>query len=451
MGGKQSSYRAVYGALLACIVLVFLNFTASLSPLLANAPHWLQQPTIDGTDLSSLSNNALVETLQSAKASESSAQMPRKFFIVDAPEMSTSLMRNWSSDAVIFYDKCLNEEAIEIWLHRGFEKLVKSRTFDAVEASAILIPFYGHFSIGLRDHKPDLEVFANRLLQNAIQDKSKPHILLCPSNNPKRGRDAGISKVMEILKNAGVNMWSVGIERNPSWQSVNASRIIPIPYLVKPAGSISELKEITSQKRINSTVFYAGDRRPNAMGWSGCNRSMVEPLKTEETAVIKLFQKGEDRISQSEYNDFMKTMEFCLILCGDTPTSRSLASSVIHGCIPLRIGSRLRGLCEKPCKRGFGWTITGPKAPHLPYSDRIPWSEFPEVNEAEFVKAPAITLKRATDSYTSERKQELREILAKVQEGWIYGWGSPVTSNDFGAVAEYAWDSFLFMLDTRRH
>jgi hypothetical protein len=253
------------------------------------------------------------------------------------------------------------------------------------------------------------------------------------------------------LKDAGVNMWSVGIERNPHWQSVKESRIIPVPYLVKLSGSSSELKAVAGHERIESSVFYAGDARYNAIEWSGCNRSMVEPLKLEAKMVINLVHRGgkDLRMAQSKYNEYMQTMEFCLILCGDTPTSRSRASAVIHGCIPLRVGSRLRGLCERPCHTGYGWTIAGPSAPHLPYTEQIPWSQFPEVNETEFAQAPAATLWKVMDSYTNERRQALREMLAKVQDGWIYGWGSPVTSNEFGAVAEYVWQSIVATLDIR--
>ena len=146
----------------------------------------------------------------------------------------------------------------------------------------------------------------------------------------------------------------------------------------------------------------------------------------------------------------MKSTEYCLILCGDAPTSRSLASSVIHGCIPVRIGSRLRGLCEKPCKKGFGWTINGPKGPHLPFVDAIPWREFPEVDEAEFIEEPEGSLKRMMHLYPPDRKQQLRDILLKAQLGWIYGWGSPVTSNEFGGAAEYIWNSTLFLLGPKK-
>ena len=443
MRGYQSKRRFVCGILTSCFVLGLLNFSVLPPTLPSDQSTWIvaSLPFLNETDTSKKNGTVQSEIVRSDGSPVSAA---RKFFILNATEMSTWLIGNNTPHAIRYYKNCLNERSIEIWLHRGFEKLSGARTFDEKAATAFLIPYYGHFA-STDPAKPDPEEFAKILLQTRIHDKTKPHILLCPSLG---NGEAGIGRLIGILQASGVNVWSVGIERNPSWQSIAAERIIPIPYLVKPAGSVVELKELALRERKNSSVFYAGDERGNAVKWSGCNRSMVRPLMTAPNMVIKLTRDAEIRLSQPQYNQFMKTTEFCLILCGDTPTSRSLASAVIHGCIPLRIGSRLRGLCEKPCKRGFGWRITGPKAPHLPYLNVIPWSEFPEVNEAAFVKAPEATLREVMESYSAEKKQRLRDILVRVQLGWIYGWGSPVTSTDFGEAAAYIWNSTLFLLDT---
>jgi hypothetical protein len=82
-------------------------------------------------------------------------------------------------------------------LKSGFtEALTGSRpldTMDKDEATAYLIPYYGRFAIkDLRDGARMPHEFATLLLQNRIRNKSKPHILLCPSNNPQRSRHAGI-------------------------------------------------------------------------------------------------------------------------------------------------------------------------------------------------------------------------------------------------------------------
>jgi hypothetical protein len=32
------------------------------------------------------------------------------------------------------------------------------------------------------------------------------------------------------------------------------------------------------------------------------------------------------------------------------------------------------------------------------------------------------------------------------QLGWIYGWGDPITSNDFGQAIDYVWQSIVTTL-----
>lgn len=445
MKGGQRRIRHGVAVLTTLLVLGLFNLSLLTRTLPTNHSFWTLGSLPSHTDFtkSQQHDSRPAESV----GPDASISIIRKFFILHTLEMSTWLVGNHTRAAVKFYENCLNEEAIEIWLHRGFERFSSARTMDEDEATAYLIPYYGHFAIDLGMKKPDPREYANLLIQHRIRHKSKPHILLCPSNNPQRSRQAGIHTLMEALHLGGVNVWSVGIERNPSWQGVALERIIPIPYLVKPAGSSIAMRDSAVVKRKNASIFYTGDERKNSFRWSGCNRSMVEPLRSSPNMIIKLIGSGEERLSQSRYNMLMQQMEFCLILCGDTPTSRSLATAIIFGCIPLFIGSRWRGLCEKPCKRGFGWSVTGPKAPHLPYLDSIPWDEFPEVNEAEFTKRPEVTLRTVVESYTDESKKKLRDVLARVQRGWIYGWGSPVTSSDFGDAAEYTWNSILFFLN----
>jgi len=273
---------------------------------------------------------------------------------------------------------------------------------------------------------------------------------LCPSNNPQRSRLAGIPFFVETLQKAGVNIWSVGIERNRNWQHVPLERILPIPYLVKPSFSREEMRSVISNPKIADSVFYVGDRRKNAVRWAGCDRMMVQPLEHASNMFVRVFNSTKQRIDQVEYNQRMKSSDFCLILCGDTPSSRSLSSAFVNGCIPIRVGSRLRGLCERPCKKGFGWTITGERNPHLPYPDVISWTQLPEVNEAAFARDPEKVLREKLATISNSTKKNLRKILLDTQEGWIYGFGHPLTSNTFGEAATYIFDSFKFVLRTHR-
>ena len=68
-----------------------------------------------------------------------------------------------------------------------------------------------------------------------------------------------------------------------------------------------------------------------------------------------------------------------------TPTSRRIFDAIIADCIPLIVGTRLWGRCDPPCHKGWGWSISGPDRPHLPFHDTfIDYTRFPRVDEAHF-------------------------------------------------------------------
>jgi hypothetical protein len=376
-----------------------------------------------------------------------------KFYIIPIPEYTTWLVENFTQQAKQFYDSVLNEETIEVWLHRAFSNfsLDQGQVMDPAEADVFLIPAYLAFRFENSGGSQHPNEFA-KVVYERLYNTSKPHLFLGPSNNPQRSRVIGIHGMIKGLLQAGVNIYSVGIERNPFWQGgLEPSRILPIPYQVKPSLMKHELASATSTHRHANFCFYSGDTRKHAMSWSGCNRSMILPLQNHSSNLfdVRVYptRPAKHRLSQDAYNHRMLTSDYCLILCGDTPTSRSLASAMIHGCIPLRIGSRLRGLCEDPCHAGFGWNSTGLAYPHLPFGQQIDWNAFPEVNEREFINSPFETLQtHVFKLFTAERKVRIRDKLREVQLGWIYGWGNPIDSNEFGAAAMYAWQSFQFML-----
>jgi hypothetical protein len=159
---------------------------------------------------------------------------------------------------------------------------------------------------------------------------------------------------------------------------------------------------------------------------------------------VRIVTSDSNRLSQDEYNHQMYRSDYCLLLCGDTPTSRSLASSMLNGCIPVRVGSRLRGLCDAPCRPGWGWTVAGANHSHLPFADTIiDWDAFPELNEADFVERPAAVLEEMFARIGPEQKTKLRAIMSQTQRGWLYGLGNPVNSTDFGDAALYILESIV--------
>jgi Exostosin family len=92
------------------------------------------------------------------------------------------------------------------------------------------------------------------------------------------------------------------------------------------------------------------------MSSPGCDRVIVTPLFGRSDMDIGLsgrrYHGG--RLSQEQYNDRMSTSDYCLVMCGDTPTSRSLISAMTAGCIPILIGRWWHGFCDPPCHQGRG-------------------------------------------------------------------------------------------------
>ena len=395
---------------------------------------------------SSLANSSYVDDAQEINVEESRRA---SFYILDLPEATSQLVETFATEISDFYTSALNEDAGEVWIHRGFEQH-PDRTMNESEADVILVPAYLHFNARRRaiydKSKPEGEDVSSSvpftreelasMMRSRMRTPSKPHVLLTPTANPEISRRIGLTVVTNELND--VNLYSVGYERNPAWQRVNPDRIIPVPYVVKPDLPRDQFHEKLEAPRTRDFVFYAGDTRPHANKWAGCDRQMLAPLRERTDMDVRIVNK-KNRLSQTEYNHRMDSSEFCLLVCGDTPTSRSLASSMVAGCIPLRIGSRLRGQCERPCHRGFGWTITG--LSHLPYEHLIDWTLFPEVDEQAFVNDPNAVLDAALASISDEQRQQMRDVMNTSQLAFTYGWGDPVTSTEFGDAVPWIWES----------
>ncbi|GFH43934.1 hypothetical protein CTEN210_00408 [Chaetoceros tenuissimus] len=378
-----------------------------------------------------------------------------KFYILNAPRFTSDLIgitpnynETKSQIASNYYwnVSAVNEELGEIWLHRSFKEFTieQGRTNDPSEADVFFIAAYNHLAWGL---KKDNKTLLVDMYKELIVDPTKPHLLLTPSVNERAGV-AAFSKALRQVMNDTSLFWSVGYERNRGWQGVEVNRIIPIPYVVK---LLQKKKALSNKNRTKDFVFYAGDTRKVAQKHGGCYRENItaqfmesndEKNEMNQKIDIRLVGKGPSRLSQHEYNTKMTTSDYCLILCGDTPTSRSFTSAMVQGCIPIRVGSRLRGLCEKPCVNRWGWDVSGLKYPHLPYSDRIAWNEFPEVDEQKFIDDGYGELEKLFAEYDSSKKARIRSVMEDTHRGWVYGWGDPVRSVEFGEAALYIWKSF---------
>jgi hypothetical protein len=403
------------------------------------------------------------------------------FYLVAPLEYTTNSCGNDTERASAYYRKALNEDSAEVWLHRGFARMMTPhrQTMDPHKADVILIAGYFHLNRALhqpkrkKNHNESPMTHLQPLLttyQHHLSDlykidptiRNRPHLLLIPTWNPSLATEIGLKAFVTTLESElrVSNLWSVGFERNPFWQGgIPAERIVPIPYVVvRPTIDVDDdslsmghhdgLVALPNTKQSNF-VFYAGDPRRNAKAWSGCHRDrMILPLQQNQTMTnrtmidVRLVTKA-NRMDEVEYTRRMTTSDYCLILCGDTPTSRTLTSAMISGCIPIFVGSRWRGLCRPPCQRRFGWKVTGAEYPHWPYPQIIPWTNFPELDEERFMENGRRELLQLFERVDQHQKSMLRSAMNSSIHGWIYGWGDPLTSDKFGGATEYIWQSFL--------
>lgn len=385
------------------------------------------------------------------------------FYILPMPEITTWLVGNFTQEAVDYYETALNEEQAEVWLHRGMvQQLSDHRTEDPTKADVVIVAGYLHFNrhmlnavktkgdggVGVVPYTTDewLACLKDRLVPHKL------HVIAIPTWNPTRGNAIGLAKIKNALQAHHVRRAAFGFERNVYWQKTAPPHIVPVPYVVTPDRPRAELRRMATQHthRTGNSVFYAGDARPRAVQWAGCNRTrLILPLQQQSSSSSSILARTVDvrivdstnRLTQAEYNARLSSSDYCLILCGDTPSSRSLASAMLYGCIPVRVGSRLRGACDAPCHAGWGWSVTNQS--HLPYARHTNWTLFPEVDEAAFAHDAAGTLHDLFARTDARRKDEMRSIMSRVQMAWVYGWGSPVTSNDFGEAVPFAWDSLV--------
>jgi hypothetical protein len=206
------------------------------------------------------------------------------------------------------------------------------RTYVIAEADVVLIPDYLHVNEYMTKYVKQTEAGVPSsiaefidIVVSRITDKSKFHVLTVPTWNPTTSNFFGIPSLMKLLKVADVIMWSLGFT---GWQGVKPERIIPVPYVVDPkVMSVQQLAETTGLPRTENFVFYSEDCRESASVWGGCNLCMISPLANCTDMHVRLV-KGNNRLSQDEYNHRMHSSDYCLLLCGDTPTSRSLASPI---------------------------------------------------------------------------------------------------------------------------
>lgn len=381
----------------------------------------------------------------------------RTFYILPLEELTSLLIGNFSKEATEYYVGALNEESAEIWLHRGLATS-PDRVHTAAEADVIVVCAYLHLNLKLTQHSKTRPVWElplekddwlSHLETSLTENRHKPHVLAVPTWNPTVSRKIGVPKIVKLFDDLGIRHASLGFERNPFWQKTDATNIIVVPYVVKTDLTRQDITQSTTTSRVDDFVFYAGDERKNAVAWAGCNRTqLIGSLSNDTTTMDVRIRRGKSRLSQAAYNHRMLTSEYCLILCGDTPTSRSLASAIVHGCIPVHVGSRWWGKCEPPCRTAsWGWSVTEPLS-HLPYQhDEDVHREFPVLDEAAFGIDARGELKQFLGGISPAKKADLRKHLQHMQLQWMYGWGDPVSTFSLGEASVQVWNSIQHWVD----
>ena len=156
-----------------------------------------------------------------------------------------------------------------------------------------------------------------------------------------------------------------GLRRPTSPAYANAAIPLSPRASSVPAGARSHARA-TNLHHHEISVFFAANRRANAVKWSGCDRAKAWGLKDVPRASIHVGGgggggrrlSGDDDdgrrrlLPADKFAHAMRVSDFCLVMCGDTPTSRAAAASCHSRDSRSRRG-RFAGSRDSPARRVF--------------------------------------------------------------------------------------------------
>ena len=210
---------------------------------------------------------------------------------------------------------------------------------------------------------------------------------------------------------------------NPAWvggdrKEATLQRMVPAPYVV----DASRLAGTSTQLHNHEiSVFFAAHRRPNAAQWSGCDRSKALGLQSVPRASIHI-KTHRRLLDEDAFAHSMRVADFCLVMCGDTPTSRRIFDAIVADCIPLIVGTRLWGRCEAPCHEGWGWFVSGREHPHLPFRDTyVDYTRFPRVDEKLLYEDATQAYEAAVRDVTEAEERDMWRYLNSIRDDVVYG------------------------------
>lgn len=312
----------------------------------------------------------------------------------------------------------VEEEKAEVWVHRAL-LASRRRTLDPSEAEIFFVPAY----LRLASSRPQL---VEAMLANVTSSpwfkrrEGSDHVFGYSSTNPQVASQLGMEKISAALPRA----FRGAFEINPAWVKIGRhfplDRVIAMPYVVRADYFIHNAATLEAEKSIE--IFFTADERPHAVEWGNCSRARARELSHIPDSVISVSSTA--KVSPEEFAKNMGRSRYCLVMCGDTPTSRRIYDAIVASCVPLIVGKeRLEGKCVPPCKRGWGWYVSGPEHPHLPFGDvYVDYDVFPSVDELEFYQNP---VKAVQASYiSSQRHRHLIAYMREIADDVIYGYGA---------------------------
>jgi len=343
------------------------------------------------------------------------------------------------------------EQTAEVWVHRALLANAR-RTRNPATAKLFFVPAYLTFSSKVKGHAQRVDDLIDALQASPWfrRKGGRDHVFGYSSFNPGVATSLLFPKISAAM-NAS---WFGCFEVNPAWVGggVSLDHMIPMPYVVNAETFVGPSDDRaapgnTKMHHHEISVFFAANARKNAIAWANCDRGKALGLLNVSKSLIHIPGVGGQPLVQETFARSMRVADFCLVMCGDTPTSRRIFDSIVANCIPLIVGTRLWGRCEPPCRAGWGWTVSGPENPHLPFqSTLIDYTRFPRVDEAALYVDAAAAYDRAVAGVSESYQHDVWSYLNAIREDVVYGYGSFWNSTTFGRSASNLMDEVILRL-----
>lgn len=284
----------------------------------------------------------------------------------------------------------LPEDMGEYWLHKQFTES-KLRVNHPQNASLFLLnmmPVLSH-SIGRchgKTHDERQILWKNMLENSPYYKNGTPHMFICQSWMCRYRHMTLIPQIRPLLS----TMWNLVHEYIWSNRPPNDPKVIIVPYVHNSHISYSESVR-------NISVFFQGTMNRHGPWRHPLQKIHLEGAKIIDTGV------GKKTSHFQEYATLIQSSEFCLIVAGDTPSSRRLFDAIIAGCIPIRVGPSYQ----------------------LPFEHVIDWNIFLSIEKDDWFQNPNTAIQMIINNQTEKDKSRLRREMRRISPllNWRKGGG----------------------------